>query len=65
MTGDSGKIPPGARELAFYVKDMLSSLRRCAGAPYFTNLRELLLVAEREAEQLANQCKDAERKWRA
>jgi hypothetical protein len=65
MSGDGAEIPPGGRELAVYVKDMLSSLRRCAGAPYFENLRALLLMAEEEAAQLARQRKDTERRWRA
>jgi hypothetical protein len=62
--GDGAEIPPGGRELAFYVKDMLSSLRRCAGAPYFANLRALLLLAENEAEHLTEH-KDTERRWQA
>jgi len=57
MSGDGAEIPPAGRELAVYVKDMLSSLRRCTGAPYFETLRAMLLMAEREAEYLGTQKK--------
>ncbi len=57
MNGDGAEIPPAGRELAFYMKDMLSSLRRCAGAPYFETLRAMLLIAEKEAEYLGTQKK--------
>lgn len=63
--GDGAEIPPAGRELAVYMKDMLSSLRRCAGAPYFGNLRALLLAAELEAEFVADGHKDRGRVGRA
>ncbi|HEY4274738.1 MAG TPA: hypothetical protein VGM68_04585 [Rhizomicrobium sp.] len=60
--GYDGAIPDSGREMALYVKDMLVSLRRCAGAPYFNNLRALLLAAEREADLIAAAQTGAKRK---
>jgi hypothetical protein len=59
---DDAEIPPAGRALAVHVQDMLSSLRRCAGAPYFGTLRALLLAAEEEAAALARAPKDRGRR---
>jgi hypothetical protein len=62
---DDAEIPPAGRELAIYMKDMLASLRRCAGAPYFGNLRALLLAAEQEAGFVADGAEERGRVGRA